>query len=400
VSVETHSPAAPGAALAARDELVAAGCQVVLEESLAADSGELVASLRVTPSSTVALGRAVAMMRARRLPVRVRGASDDVVAPPSGGALLDLSALDRIASIDPTSLLARVEAGCSMAALETAARRAGCTLGPLLPSVRAGSVGAWLAGPTRGERGVAPSRRETAALTVTVLLRDGRIAESRAVPRSASGPDLDHLALGGGGLLCVIAAATIRLLPAADILAAAWRLRSLCDAVSALEQLCLTQAAPARARILITASGALLAAAWEGPVTARLERTRAMRQVVGEPTIEVGDPASWVRGSANHQSVELDARWQDLRAWSASEEQLQRTGSELRLMGLHAGGSFAVLTSAAATRVEDSAASAKACGARVLWPRSHRDSGDWWEAEGAGAVWARLRDALGSGGAE
>ncbi len=189
VTPESAGPAVPGAALAARDELVQAGCQVVLEESSSGDSGEPVAALRVQPSSAAALGRAVALLRARRVPVRVRGASDAPLGPPLGGALLDLSALDWVASIDPTSLLARVEAGCSLAALETAARRAGCTLGPLLPSVRAGSVGAWLAGPTRGERGVPPARRETAALSVSVLLRDGRIAESQKAPRSASGPD-------------------------------------------------------------------------------------------------------------------------------------------------------------------------------------------------------------------
>src|SRR2546423_7819306 len=110
-----------------------------------------------------------------------------------------------------------------VAALETAARRAGATLGPLLPSVRAGSVGAWLAGPTRGERAVPGSRRETAALSVSAVLADGRLAQSRAAPRSATGPDLDHPALGGSGRLCVIAAPWGRPLPAAPPPDAPWR---------------------------------------------------------------------------------------------------------------------------------------------------------------------------------
>ena len=140
---------------ALRDELQSAGAAVVEE---GAGGG-----LRVTPPSIAVLGRAVAVVRAHRLAVVVRGVGDAPEPAPPGGALIDLSPLDRIASIDGVTGLARVEAGCSVASLEAAARRAGSTLGPLLPSVRAGSVGAWLAGPTRGERGVPGARRETAA---------------------------------------------------------------------------------------------------------------------------------------------------------------------------------------------------------------------------------------------
>src|SRR5207247_919163 len=136
--------------------------------------------------SVVALGRAVAVVRAEGLPVRLRGNGDAPWAPPAGGVLIDLQQLDRIASVDGETGIARVEGGCSVASLESAVRRAGCTLGPLLPSVRAGSVGAWLAGPTRGERGIPGSRRETAALSVAAILADGRLAESRAAPRSAT----------------------------------------------------------------------------------------------------------------------------------------------------------------------------------------------------------------------
>ena len=394
MSGEPQSPAAPGPAQAARAELEQAGCQVLIEESPGTEGELAIASLRVRPSSAAALGRAVAILRSRRVPVRVRGASDAPLGPPPGGALLDLSALDRVASIEPGALVARVEAGCSVAALETAARRAGATLGPLLPSVRAGSVGAWLAGPTRGERGVAPSRRETAALSVTALLRDGRIAESRAAPRSASGPDLDHLALGGGGLLCVIAGAAIRLLPAADVLGASWKFDSLEKALHAIERLCLTESAPARARLLAIEGGVLLAAAWEGPSTARIDRARAVRQIAAPASVDIGDPVAWVRGTSNPNSVEADARWRELRAFCEREE--SKPGTELRLLGLHAGGSFAVLTSATASSAEECAHLARDCGARVLWPRLLRDTGGWWEAEGAGDAWRRLSDAMGS----
>src|SRR5205823_244399 len=208
-------------------------------------------------------------------PLRVRGSADAPVHPPPKGVLLDLGSLDRIASVDGVTGIARVEAGCSVAALEAAARRAGSTLGPLLPSVRAGSIGAWLAGPTRGERGIPGARRETAALSIAAVLADGHIAESRAAPRSATGPDLDHLALGGNGRLCVVAAAWIRLFPVAPALAGSWTCRDMAAALAGLERLCHDRLAPARARIVAGADSTRLAAAWEGLETAPMERDRA-----------------------------------------------------------------------------------------------------------------------------
>ena len=394
---EPRSPAAPGAATTLREELIAAGCSVLLEAASEPDAPDEVA-IHVTPKSAVSLGRAVALLRARKLPLQIRGASDAPLPAKAGFALLDLSTLDRISAVDARACIARVEGGCSVAALEVTARRAGCTLGALLPSVRGASVGAWLAGPTRGERGIPGARRETAALSVALVLPDGRLIESRAAPRSAAGPDLDHLALGGGGRLGVIAAAWVRLLPVAEILAASWTSPSLPAALEALEALCFGRLAPARARATTLPGGVVrLAAAWEGASSARLDRARAQRLLLprlGEADT-AGDTSHWVRGTSGPQAVEVDARWASLSAWAQREAGLP--GSELRLIGLHAGGSFAVLQSAGAGTADACAAGARACGAKVLAPRRLRDAIPGWEAQGASAAWARLVDALGAG---
>jgi FAD/FMN-containing dehydrogenase len=272
-----------------------------------------------------------------------------------------VGSLDRVASVDGATGIARVEAGCSLGALEAAARRAGCTLGPLLPSVRAGSVGAWLAGPTRGERGIPGARRETAALSVAAVLADGRIAESRAAPRSATGPDLDHLALGGGGRLCVVAAAWI----------------------------CLDRNAPARARIVAGGDGARLALAWEGLETAPMERDRTARTLLSLGFLQ--DPEqganAWVRDQTGGHPVEVDARWASLRGWSQE--------GEMQLFGMHAGGAFATLALSDARGAEECAALGRAAGARVIAPRRMRDLGPSWDAMGASAVWKRLVEELG-----
>ena len=343
--------------------------------------------LRVTPPSAAALGRAVAVLRARRLPVRVRGNGDAPVGPEPGSALLELTALDRIAAVDGGTGIARVEAGCSVAALETATRRVGATLGPLLPSVRAGSVGAWLAGPTRGERGIPGSRRETAALSVAAVLGDGRVAESRAAPRSATGPDLDHLALGAGGRLCVIAAAWIRLFPASPPLAFIWRAPSVRAAAQVVEQLCVDRLAPARGFAGMDDGGAWLALSWEGPESARLHRDRAARVLAekGWPTL-AGDAMRAVRTSPDAQVIEIDACWEILRG-------IADGASEMAFYGLHAGGAFASFARPGAAP-EEAAALARAAGARVLAPRRLRDDPEPWRGSGGGPLWRRLVDAL------
>jgi FAD binding domain len=360
-----------------RDDLSATGSAVVAE-------GE---GLRVTPPSAAALGKAVAVLRAHLLPVRVRGNGDAPVEAPAGGALLELTALDRIAAVDGPTGIARVEAGCSVAALETAARRAGATLGPLLPSVRAGSVGAWLGGPTRGERGVPGSRRETAALSVSAVLADGRLAESRAAPRSATGPDLDHLALGGSGRLCVIAAAWVRLFPAAPVAYAAWRVRDLVAGVRLVEGLCRDRLAPARGMLQLQEGEALVALSWEGPEAARLWRARAAR-ALGEPLALDAGPE--VRAPASSRGIEVDARWDALGAFAG------RPGAAaIALYGMHAGGTFAVL-SLESEGIEPCAAAARGPGLRILGPRRVREAGPSWKEMGAGEAWDRLVAALGA----
>jgi FAD/FMN-containing dehydrogenase len=390
-----------------RTLLTDSGAAVMLEQG----TGDAPGGVRVAPRSVAELARAVAVLRAQRMPVRVRGAGDAPEVPGPGGALLELTALDRIASVDGAACIARVEAGCSMAALEAAAGREGCTLGALLPSVRAGSVGHWLAGPTGGERGIPGSRRETAALSVTAVLASARIAESRAVPRSAAGPDLDHLALGGAGRLAVIAAAVIRLLPEAPLLAVSWEAGSTGAAVEALARFCLDRLAPTRVRLAVLPDGSVrLAAGFEGSRSAQLLRQRAARTArhlfkelreirsgeLRDERSEGDAAAAFLRAPAPAHAVEIDADWECLRSW-ALQPAASAPGSELALCGLHAGGAFAVLSvpGEGDQPADASAVSAREAGARVIAPRRLRARAQPWEELGGGQVWRRLVAALG-----
>lgn len=364
--------------MSARDDLAACGAALVEEGQ---------GGFRVTPPSIASLARAVAVVRAHELPLRIRGSGDAPANAPESGVLLDLASLDRVASVDALTGIARVEAGCSVAALESAVRRAGCTLGPLLPSVRAGSVGAWLAGPTRGMRSVPGSRRETAALTVAAALADGRLAEGRAAPAKAVGPDLDHLTLGGAGRLSIVAAAWIRLFPATPQLSSAWSCPDIDAALSAVERLCRQRFAPARVRIQAGPEGTRLALAWEGIESAAIDWDRAERELGGSFAREREVAPKWVREGPDGHTVEVDARWACLRSFSPH--------GDLHLLGLHAGGAFAVLSLPEARTAEECAALARAAGMRVIAPRRLRDGGPGWDAAGAGPAWSRLVEALG-----
>jgi len=363
-----------------RAELERAGIEVAVD-------GE---APRVIPASVATLARAVAVIRRAGARLCIRGDG----ARASAEAILDLGNLNRVVAIDAATGIARVEAGCRVQDLERAAQGASATLGPLLPSVRRGSVGAWLAGPTRGERGIPGARRETAALAISVILPDGRIAESRAAPRSATGPDLDHLALGGEGRLFVVAAAVIRLFPSAPSCAAAFRVPSLADALEAVARLCRDRLEPGRAVLRRAVDGTVLASSWEGPLSGSLHRERAIRAFdrYGWPLAADADPDAILEALPGPDCVEVDATWESL-------ARVAREGgaSCLRLAGLHAGGAFAVVESGRS--VEASARSLRGPGVRVIAPGSQRDAVPGWEAMGASGAWLRLAAAAGGEGA-
>jgi len=336
------------------------------------------------PADVGSLAREVAALRRAGARIAVRGEGDGAVS--AAEAILDLGKLNRVIAVDGATGIARVEAGCAVHALEAAARRASATLGPLLPSVRGGSVGAWLAGPTRGERGIPGARRETAALAVSVILPDGRVAESRAAPRSATGPDLDHLALGGEGRLFVIAGAVIRLFPEAPSCAAAFRVGSLAGAVDAVARLCRDRLEPIRAVVRTDGEGALVAFSWGGASSGPIHRDRAIRALERNGPAAAVDAAQVASGSGG---LEVDATW----------ESLLRIAREGRahafdFVGLHAGGSFAAV---ACADLPDAAASGiRVPGLRVIAPGRLRDAAPGWDSAGASRIWDRLVAAVGT----
>ncbi|MHB1846933.1 MAG: FAD-binding oxidoreductase [Deltaproteobacteria bacterium] len=126
---------------------------------------------------------------------------------------LDRSGLTQVAPIDERTLAVEASAGVRIGGLESRLRAHRLTLGPLPPSVLAGTVADWLEGPLRGLRATLDGRLEPAALSVVAVLPNGAIFRTTDVPRSAAGPGLEALIYGGGGSCGLVASAKLRVEP-------------------------------------------------------------------------------------------------------------------------------------------------------------------------------------------
>lgn len=320
----------------------------------------------VRPASVGELARAIGL--AGRLGVK---AAVTRRARP-GRVALDLSRLDAVEAPDETACLIRVGAGATVRAVEDRAVAAGLTLGPMLPSSARKRVGAWLAGPTRGERVVPPGRLETAALALEAVLADGSGYKSREVPRSATGPDLDHLLLGGEGRFGILTRATLRLFPRALAEAAGAREgRGVLDVVEAARSAVHDGSLPAEVR-------------WEkarGVVEARFTGHNAAQRARRFGQAAIG-------GREIHAHLELAGSW---RAWAAASPLRPEA---VHLVSLHVDGAFGALEFHDVAEAEQAAMNARHIGFAVVSPRSLRpDPAEGWRGAAA-PLYAELASRL------
>ncbi len=152
----------------------------------------------VTPRSEQALLEVLAQVRAHGARLH-----EDV--------LISRRKLAGIGGIDDKSGVVQVGPGVTLERLEQELRLRDLSLGPLSPGARGLDVAAYLEGPHAGLRAMPGGRLETACLALGVVMPDGLRFVSRPSPRSAAGPDLDALFLGGNGRFGLITSATLRL---------------------------------------------------------------------------------------------------------------------------------------------------------------------------------------------
>ncbi|MBD0280943.1 MAG: FAD-binding oxidoreductase [Thermoleophilaceae bacterium] len=126
-----------------------------------------------------------------------------------GAVSVDLRRLDRVVSIDRTSLTATLEAGLSGPQTERALAAEGLTLGHFPQSFEYSTVGGWVATRSAGQASTGYGRIDELVEGLRVIAPAGEIG-ARALPASAAGPDLRELLMGSEGVLGVICDVTLR----------------------------------------------------------------------------------------------------------------------------------------------------------------------------------------------
>jgi len=133
------------------------------------------------------------------------------IEPDQGQILVDMSAMDRIVSIDDENLLLTVEAGVNGLVAEEAVAERGLTIGHWPQSIAISSVGGWISTRASGQFSTAYGNIEDIVYAIEMVLPSGELVTLGKAPRAAAGPDLRHLALGAEGTHGIVTSVTLSL---------------------------------------------------------------------------------------------------------------------------------------------------------------------------------------------
>jgi len=186
---------------------------------------------------------------------------------------LDLARLDRLVSVDRSSLTATLEAGLFGPHLEQLLAEEGLTLGHFPQSFEFSTVGGWVATRSAGQASTGYGRIDELVEGVSCVAPAGDV-EAGAQPASAAGPCLRELLVGSEGVLGVISSVTVRVRPApAARRYEAWSFRSFHEGVEAFRVMEQAGASPDVARLSDEEETRLnLALSSSGSTTERLGR--------------------------------------------------------------------------------------------------------------------------------
>ncbi len=175
-------------------------------------------------------GRAIAVVRPKNedelvqvirfcadngLGVTCRGGGSSVTGAsvPLDSVVIDMTAMNRILSVDEENMVAWVEAGAKLSDVEAELNRRGYTLGQIPQSFHLVTIGGYLSTMGTGEFSGAYGGAEESCLSLRVALADGSVVETRAsdAPRTSVGPDTTRLFVGAEGAFGVIVSAKLKM---------------------------------------------------------------------------------------------------------------------------------------------------------------------------------------------
>lgn len=167
----------------------------------------------VWPSTERQLVQLVELANRRRVPLVPYGAGSGVcggTVPVQGGVMVDLKRMSAILAVEERSLLVRAQAGILGQVLETHLNARGLTMGHFPSSIYCSTLGGYLATRSAGQLSTRYGKIEDMTLGLKAVLASGEIYETRAAPRSATGPDLLQLLVGSEGTLGIITEGLMR----------------------------------------------------------------------------------------------------------------------------------------------------------------------------------------------
>lgn len=200
----------------------------------------------VRPGSAAEVAAVVAACAAVRAPMVPQGGNTSLcgaATPDAGGqaVVIALGRLNRVRAIDPANNTVTVEAGCTLAAVQEAARAADRIFPLSLAAEGSCQIGGNLSTNAGGVQVLRYGNTRELTLGLEVVLADGQIWDGlRGLRKDSTGYDLKHLFIGAEGTLGIITAAVLKLFPRPRTQVTAWL--ALADPARALALLTRAQA--------------------------------------------------------------------------------------------------------------------------------------------------------------
>jgi alkyldihydroxyacetonephosphate synthase len=170
----------------------------------------------VHPESTTEVSQILRYCHERNIPVTPYGGGSGIVGggiPQQGGVTIDLKRMNRILRVDDYSLYCTVQSGILGMHYEEQLNAKKLTGGHYPQSIRSSTVGGWITNRGIGTFSTKYGKIDDLVQSMTVVLPNGEIVQTRNVPKSATGPNLNELFIGSEGTLGIITEATLKIFP-------------------------------------------------------------------------------------------------------------------------------------------------------------------------------------------